>query len=248
MTAAVKITLAYLFVSATWFLGVEELLVAVFPSTAAGLKGCICWPFLILASGVIYFLLLRETVRRDAVETNLRALAIHDSLTGLSNRACFMAHLEKSISRAARESGKVGIAFIDLDGFKAVNDRFGHQVGDQLLVEISRRVNRVVRSSDVVARLGGDEFVILAQDEQAAGLRRLAERLSRALQEPFVLMDEAIAVTASVGLAVYPDHGQQAEQLLHAADLAMYQVKAAGKNGIRRARCRRSPLRSAAAA
>lgn len=93
------------------------------------------------------------------------------------------------------------MAFIDLDGFKEVNDRFGHQVGDLLLMEIGRRINRVVRASDSAARFGGDEFVVLVQDERASGMRRLAERLSAALREPFSVMGSDVMVTGSVGLA-----------------------------------------------
>ncbi|PKU24821.1 GGDEF domain-containing protein [Telmatospirillum siberiense] len=247
MTAATKITLAYLFLAALWIFGLDGVSATLSPLPAESVDRYKFWLFPFLAVALIRVLLCRETARRDAVETDLRALVIRDSLTGLSNRTCFMEHLEKSIARAAREGKTVGVAFIDLDGFKAVNDRFGHQAGDLLLIEIARRVNRVVRSSDVVARLGGDEFVILAQDEQVKGMRRLGERLARALRKPFLLMGEEIAVTASVGLALYPNHGLRAEHLLRAADLAMYQVKATGKNGIRGAVAASAAFQSAAA-
>lgn len=247
MTSATKITLAYLLAAIVWLFGVDGFLSTMFPAASATVGLFKCCGFLFLTSLLIHFLLLREGARRDAVETVLRAQAVRDSLTGLLNRASFMEHLEKAIARAARDGQYVGVAFIDLDGFKEINDRFGHQAGDRVLIEISRRIGLVVRQSDVLARLGGDEFVVLAQDEQDNGLYRLGERLSAALREPIVVGAEIVAVTASVGLALYPDHALQAGQLLHAADLAMYGVKATGKNGILDAASGGSPWRPAAA-
>ena len=235
MTMAAKITLAYLSVAATWFTGSDWLVSVVLPAESAAYGVYKGWAFLFLSAVLLYSLLIKESARRDAVETDLRALAIYDPLTGLLNRACFMENLEKSVASAARDRKKVGVAFIDLDGFKAVNDRFGHQAGDQLLMEIGRRINKVVRAADSAARFGGDEFVVLVQDERASGMHRLAERLSKALREPFAIMGGEVAITASVGLAFYPDHGLRGEQILRAADMAMYQVKASGKNGIIRA-------------
>lgn len=225
--------MAYLSMVAAWALGSDRLISVLLPAESAAIGLYKGWAFLLLTSILLYLLLVKESARRDAVEADLRALAIYDPLTGLLNRACFMENLEKSVACAARARQKVGVVFIDLDGFKAVNDRFGHQVGDLLLMEIGRRINRVVRAADSAARFGGDEFVVLAQDERASGLRRLAERLSSALREPFPVMGTDVTVTASVGLAFYPEHGLQGEQILRAADMAMYQVKAAGKNGIR---------------
>jgi len=235
MSVASKITLAYLSVAVAWLWGSDQLVIA-FISTESALASFLkIWAFVLVSAVSLFWFLVRESARRDAVETELRALAVHDPLTGLLNRACFMESLEKSVARAARERKKVGVAFIDLDGFKAVNDRFGHQAGDQLLTEIGHRIKQVVRAADSAARLGGDEFVVLVQDDRASGLRRLAERLSTALKEPFSVMGLDVTVTASVGLAFYPEHGQVGTQVLRAADMAMYQVKAAGKNGILRA-------------
>jgi len=229
---AAKITLAYLSVAATWGLGSDWLVSAMLPMESAAIALYKGWVFLFLSSFLLYLLLVKESARRDAVETDLRARTIYDPLTGLLNRACFMENLEKSLACAARDGKKVGVAFIDLDGFKSVNDRFGHHVGDLLLTEVGRRINRAVRAADSAARFGGDEFVVLVQDERASGMRRLAERLSSALQEPFAVMGTDVTVTASVGLAFYPEHGARGEQILRAADMAMYQVKSSGKNGI----------------
>ncbi|MDR3437355.1 GGDEF domain-containing protein [Telmatospirillum sp.] len=235
MTLAIKITVAYLCVSSAWMCGGDWLVSAMFPLNFADIGLYKGWAFLLTSAVFLYVLLFKESTRRDAVERELREQAIYDSLTGLLNRACFIEHLEKAIANAARERRKVGVAFIDLDGFKEINDRFGHQAGDQLLCEVGRRIHRVVRACDSAARLGGDEFVVLVQGDQTGGMRRLAERLSLALREPFCVSGTELSLTASVGLAFYPEHGLQGQQILEAADMAMYRVKAAGKDGILRA-------------
>jgi diguanylate cyclase (GGDEF)-like protein len=231
MSVALKIALAYLSIAATWLSG-SDWLASTLLGTSPSFLSYKSWVFIFLTVAILYWLLARESARRDAVEAELRALAIYDPLTGLLNRACFMESLEKSLAGAARARKKVGVAFIDLDGFKEINDRLGHHAGDLLLMEIGRRIKGVVRAADTAARLGGDEFAVLVQNERASGLRRLAQRLTVALREPFSVMGAEIAVTASVGLAFYPEHGREGAQILHAADMAMYQVKASGKNGI----------------
>lgn len=232
MNSAVRITLAYVSFVALWTLGSDWLLNFALPEQSALVEHSKGWLFLLLTAFLLHTLLHREAIRRDQVESRLRALTIYDPLTGLLNRACFVDHLEKAVAAAAREGKAVGVAFIDLDGFKAVNDRLGHHAGDQLLVEVGKRINRVIRAADCAARFGGDEFVVLVQGDQAAGMRRLAERLTAALRQPFSVMGMDVAVTASVGLAFFPDHGVQGEQILRAADMAMYRVKATGKDGI----------------
>ena len=232
MSTASKIALAYLSISVAWILGADWLASALSTTESASFCSYKSWVFLSLAVIMLYGFLIWESARRDAVEAELRALDIFDPLTGLLNRACFMEALEKAVAYAARTQKKVGVAFIDLDGFKDINDRYGHQAGDQLLKEIGSRIKTVVRAADCAARIGGDEFVGLVQEEQASGLRRLAQRLAGALREPFLVMGTEITVTASVGLAFYPEHGQEGAQILRAADLAMYQVKASGKNGV----------------
>jgi diguanylate cyclase (GGDEF)-like protein len=232
MNVAAKITLAYVSMATVWVLGADWVIPAFFPSESVLFDLFKAGAFLLLSAVMVYSLLVKESARRDAVEADLRALSICDPLTGLLNRACFMENLEKSVAWAARERKNVGVAFIDLDGFKAVNDQLGHQAGDLLLMEIGRRITRVVRTSDSAARFGGDEFVVLVQGERTRGMRRLAERLTSVLREPFSVMGTDVTVTASVGLAFYPAHGKEGAQIVHAADMAMYQVKAAGKNGI----------------
>ena len=163
MQSALKVTLAYLFIATVWILGSNWLLSVTFPALYPAIGVCNAWCLLLVTCAMLYAFLVKELGRRDAIERHLRALAVYDPLTGLLNRACFVENLEKAVARAAREGRKVGVAFIDLDGFKAVNDQYGHQAGDQLLVEVGQRISTVVRAADSAGRFGGDEFVVLIQ-------------------------------------------------------------------------------------
>lgn len=202
-----------------------------FPWSVELLKATI---FVLLTSAILFLFLRREGLRRDLVERDLRAQVIYDPLTGLLNRACFAENLEKAVAQASRDrTRKIGVIFLDLDGFKSVNDRFGHHVGDDLLVEVSNRIRQVVRTADCAARFGGDEFVVLVNQGGDEGTERLAERLVDILRKPFEIKAEEVALTGSVGYAIYPDHGREAGQLIRAADLAMYRVKETGKDAAR---------------
>ncbi len=177
-------------------------------------------------------------VRRLA-ERRLSRLAFHDPLTGLSNRAMFEERLNLALAAAKRQQSRVGLMFIDLDGFKAINDRLGHDAGDEVLREVAARLRRTARESDVVARFGGDEFAILAPQSDDSGLLSLAERVVSNLCQPIALHGEEVSVTASIGLSVYPDSGESPMVLLKLADRAMYSAKKAGKNCVRAAPPRR---------
>ncbi len=164
----------------------------------------------------------------------LRELAMHDPLTGLANRAALYAHLDHALHRARRSGAALALLMIDLDGFKAVNDRLGHEAGDRVLVEVAERLNRCARGGDLLARLGGDEFVLVAEaghDADAATL--IAERLLYAVQAPIELGPERAAVGASIGIAFGGDEPIDVNDLLRAADRAMYAAKAAGRGAIR---------------
>jgi len=161
-------------------------------------------------------------------------LAYHDPLTDLPNRTLLLDRLNHALTVAARQGDRIGVLFVDLDGFKAVNDNLGHHVGDALLQEIGRRLTECVRTSDTVARIGGDEFVVLMEKlDSPDECSVVAGKLLAALAWESVSGGRAIRVGASVGIAVYPDDGAAADALLQHADAALYQAKAAGKGTFR---------------
>jgi diguanylate cyclase (GGDEF)-like protein len=158
-------------------------------------------------------------------------LATHDSLTGLPNRTLLMDRLEQAILRARRQQDRVGILFLDLDGFKAINDTQGHAVGDEVLRHLAQRLQQVVRANDIVARLGGDEFVICLVDAaQREQIEHVCEKLLAAVARPLRVGGQHVSLSGSLGVCVFPDDGQDAKGLLRCADLAMYAAKRSGKN------------------
>jgi diguanylate cyclase (GGDEF)-like protein len=170
-------------------------------------------------------------------EVQLHHLAFHDPLTGLANRALFLDRLEHALDRAERSRQPVSVAFVDLDGFKAVNDTLGHAAGDALLVGVAGRLRGALRSADTLARLGGDEFAVLV--EQGDDATAAARRLLGTLRDPFHVHGRSVAVTASIGVATVEaghdtgtDAATRAATLLHRADVAMYAVKASGKGDV----------------
>ncbi|MBS1190803.1 MAG: domain S-box/diguanylate cyclase protein [Rhodocyclaceae bacterium] len=172
-----------------------------------------------------------DITRKKESEQRLERLAHHDALTGLPNRSLFRDRLQQAIRKSRRDQQSLALFFIDLDHFKAVNDTLGHVAGDQLLVEAARRIASCVRNSDTVARLGGDEFtVVLPGLENLAAAERVARDMLEALAAPFILGQEKACISASIGIAVYPDHGEDPEDLTKAADQAMYDAKARGRN------------------
>jgi diguanylate cyclase (GGDEF)-like protein len=173
-------------------------------------------------------------LKRLRAEADLQRLARYDSLTGLPNRSFFLDTLERTLSRASRRESRAALVFLDLDGFKAVNDRLGHAAGDAVLQSVADRLRAGTRSSDLVARIGGDEFTVLVQDlaradDAALVARGLLDRLVR----PLALGDEQISLSASAGISVFPEDGADAQALLRHADLAMYRAKSEGKNDYR---------------
>lgn len=175
----------------------------------------------------------RHRILQDltAAERRHHFLATHDSLTELPNRHCFMGHLARSVATAERRECQVAVFFVDLDGFKAVNDNLGHAIGDELLVDVAARMRRVIRKQDLVARIGGDEFLAAVQDvpsEETA--LSLADALRQEIERPYHLAGHECWVSASIGIAIFPQHGREPEQLIQSADAAMYEAKGAGKN------------------
>jgi diguanylate cyclase (GGDEF)-like protein len=155
--------------------------------------------------------------------------SLHDPLTALPNRALLHELLDRAVARARRSRRMAAVLFVDLDGFKLVNDQYGHQLGDQLLIAVATRLTRVLRSGDTLARLSGDEFVILCEDlDTSSGAELVAKRIAATLGEPFELDGHTLAMTASVGLAFSGPGEDIPETLLRDADLAMYQAKLNG--------------------
>jgi len=184
------------------------------------------------ASGQLRLITAVEDIsRRKQAEEALQRMASHDALTGLPNRALLQDRLGQAIAQAQRAQRQVGVMFIDLDRFKHVNDSLGHEAGDQMIVEIARRLASALRESDTVARQGGDEFVVVLPDlacpEDAA---LVAQKLLAQLFQPLVLCGAELFPTGSLGIAMYPRDGQDCNTLLKAADAAMYRSKANGGN------------------
>ena len=187
-----------------------------------------------LAFGIPAVAWYRRTKEKQRAERRIRFLAHHDVLTGLANRGNLIDRLSTLLAASARQRGHLAVHFIDLDHFKEINDRFGHDGGDFLLQTIAKRLQAVTRSEDIVARLGGDEFVLVQPNisgrEQAG---EFARRLSAALAEPMRLKEHELFTTVSIGVALAPADGNTPERLLKSADLAVYKSKAEGRNRIR---------------
>ena len=166
---------------------------------------------------------------------SLRTLSRYDSLTQLPNRAYLSEHLNEVLEACRAGAHQAGLVFIDTDRFKQVNDRFGHAAGDALLVELSKRLRASIRDSDFVARLGGDEFIIVITPlRDAQEVAHLTERVGRALDQPLRLPGGAIhTISVTMGVAVFPDHAQTTDELIKAADQAMYRAKAAAPGSVR---------------
>ncbi len=172
---------------------------------------------------------VHDITERKFLEERLEHQAFHDALTGLPNRALFMDRLQQALRRTMRRAGEVAVLFIDLDYFKVINDSLGHEAGDELLVEVSKRLLRCVRPEDTAARIGGDEFVVLLEDLVDKGeARRVAKRIISGLRPPFALEGRQAFVTATIGIALNNSDQDQPAELLRDADAAMYKAKEEG--------------------
>jgi len=174
-----------------------------------------------------------DITQRKLAEDRLQHDAFHDSLTGLPNRALLLDRLGQHIARTKRlVDSQFAVLFLDVDGFKFVNDSLGHQIGDQLLIAIGRRLEGCVRAGDTIARLGGDEFIALVEDvETTEFILRLTERILEEMQTPFILDGHELVVTASIGIALSGSNDDRAEEIIRNADIAMYQAKSQRKAG-----------------
>lgn len=192
-------------------------------------------------NGVVqgFVVLVSDISGRRKLELQLReaqeranAMATHDFLTGLPNRVLLEDRLSRAIEASKRNQRKCAVMYLDLDGFKEVNDRFGHGAGDAVLCQVARRLVEALRAVDTVARMGGDEFLILlpevgALDESGDVARSLLATMAR---EPFTISEQSLALTISIGIALCPDHGSEIHELIAHADGALYAAKHAGKN------------------
>ena len=175
---------------------------------------------------------IRDITERKRAEERIRYVGSHDALTGLPNRALLKDRLEQAIAVARRGGTAVWVAFLDLDRFKLINDSLGHAAGDALLTTIAARLRGLLRESDTVARLGGDEFVLVLTETPGSRLSRdVLQRVTEAVAQPLVTHGHELLATCSIGVAVFPDDGDEAGTLVERADITMYRAKQAGRNG-----------------
>ncbi len=175
---------------------------------------------------------LADITERKLAEEELVYMATHDQLTGLSNRALFNDRLAVELTHARRNPKKLAVMLLDLDEFKEINDAFGHSFGDKLLKAVSRCLSGLLRESDTVARMGGDEFLLLLSEVvHVDDVANIAQKIIDAIQKPILVDGHELNITTSLGIAVYPEGGQDADTLIKNADIAMYSVKKHGRNG-----------------
>lgn len=173
----------------------------------------------------------RDVSERRAIQQRIQHLAYHDALTSLPNRSLLQDRVAQAISRADRSGKRLAVMFIDIDNFKNINDTLGHDVGDELLREVARRLSASVRAHDTIARQGGDEFIVLLEElEGQAGAARVAQKILDALRSAFDVGGTNQHVSGSIGIALFPDDGKDSQTLMKNADTAMFHSKAQGKN------------------
>ena len=178
-----------------------------------------------------YVTIFSDITERKRTEENLRVLANYDPLTGLANRYMFNATFTRSLQSARRKNEKLALLFIDLDHFKQVNDLLGHEAGDRLLIEVANRIQGSIRETDTAARLAGDEFVVILENIQAlTDAEQVALKILSALSNQASPPDSLSRISASIGISIFPDHGNDSETLLRSADRAMYDAKTLGRN------------------
>jgi diguanylate cyclase (GGDEF)-like protein len=172
-----------------------------------------------------------EIEEREKIAAELDFLANHDALTGLPSLRLCKDRLDQSLAEARRNRQTSAVMFVDLDGFKEINDQHGHDLGDLVLKMTADRIKSEIRETDTVARIGGDEFVIILSSlPETAIAERIATSVIAQIARPLKIKDIEVEITASIGISLYPEHGTTAEKLIRSADKAMYQVKREGKN------------------
>lgn len=166
-------------------------------------------------------------------DEHIKHLAFHDALTDLPNRTLMMERINQKLINSVRVPCHLALMFLDLDGFKRVNDQFGHNVGDDLLKEVAKRLLGLVRESDTVARVGGDEFICILNNSQGKDeIMEVANRIVASMNEPIEILGKVLQIGVSIGIAVFPDDGRTSDALINNADTAMYAAKSLGKNNV----------------
>lgn len=182
--------------------------------------------------GYLHFRLMRMVGLMHEAEQQVRHLATHDVLTGLPNRRLMLEHLNQAIQRCVRHKKGMALLFLDLNGFKPINDKYGHEAGDEVLKQVARRLSATMRASDMVARLGGDEFVVMVEDiTDKEDICDIVRKVDAEIEHPILLKEQGeVAVSTSIGVAIYPRDGEDMETLLSNADTAMYEAKRSHSN------------------
>jgi len=181
---------------------------------------------------------VRDITEEKASASYLRYLAHFDPLTGLPNRLVLEERLSEALEQARVSATRVALVFIDLNGFKAINDHYGHAAGDRVLITTATRLKKILRATDTVARIGGDEFVVILQDLPPGGslqdeARSICQKIFVELSPPMTIGNDQRHIGTSLGVAVFPDHAPSMDRLIHIADLAMYEAKRSGNNQYR---------------
>lgn len=181
----------------------------------------------------VFLVTLHDISQLKQTEAKLLHLARYDQLTGLANRRYCLEFMNDAVVRAKRRNGYIAVLFIDLDKFKAINDSLGHEVGDQLLISVAKRLNNCVRESDLASRFGGDEFVLILDDIASPELAEpLAAKILESIAVPHVLNNNTVVIECSIGISTYPQNGDRPELLFKVADQAMYKNKSNGGNAV----------------
>lgn len=174
---------------------------------------------------------VQDITKQKSIEKKIEFMAHHDALTGLPNRILAQERTEQIMANAKRTGSKAALLFIDLDGFKTINDSLGHSVGDTILKNVTSRLIECIRKSDILSRQGGDEFLLVVSDiDTLEDIRTLADKLLIEMEKPFMLGNQSLCLSGSIGISIYPEHGETFETLLQCSDTAMYRAKETGKN------------------